>query len=148
MGLGHKPQLYISVVDGGKHDIHFSVSCCGILLYVGKVCWSWWSSSWYWSRYRSFASTCCSGAFDEWKLTNRIMISKFPILRSICSVWTIVEKECPNLTRLWRFVLTEVKWVIVLDWGMRLEDEPSGYEDELLKDQDVWIWVNEWTVDC
>lgn len=39
------------------------------------------------------------------------MISKFPILPNICSVWTTVEKECPNLTRLWKFVLMEVKLV-------------------------------------
>ena len=25
MAVGHKPQLYVNVVDGGKHDIHFTV---------------------------------------------------------------------------------------------------------------------------
>ena len=25
MGIGHKPHLFVSVLDGGKHDIHFTV---------------------------------------------------------------------------------------------------------------------------
>ncbi|KAK8811183.1 hypothetical protein WA538_005343 [Blastocystis sp. DL] len=29
MGLGHKPNLYISVIDGGKHDVHFSIKSVG-----------------------------------------------------------------------------------------------------------------------
>ena len=26
MAVGHRPQLYVNVVEGGKHDIHFTVS--------------------------------------------------------------------------------------------------------------------------
>ena len=29
MGVGHKPQLYVSVVDGGKHDIQFTIVSTG-----------------------------------------------------------------------------------------------------------------------
>lgn len=82
-----------------------------ILLRPGKVSWSWWGSPWYRSGHRSFSSTCSSSNLYSCEMIDRIMISKFLILPNICSVWTIVEKECLSLTKLWKFVSMEVKLV-------------------------------------
>lgn len=139
MGLGHKPRLYVSVVDGGKHDLRFYVYStlefviCRCSQSVVKRSCTMWSSARMQLTLPLFAYELVVSLYG------RTMTLKFPILLSTCSVLTIRRRTCPRPTRLLIFALLEA--ILVWDemvWS-HLEEDFNNYEDELLKDKDVWL---------
>ncbi|KAK8799059.1 hypothetical protein JH06_1209 [Blastocystis sp. subtype 4] len=106
MGLGHKPQLYISVIDGGKHDIHFSVKSVGrdeVLLDIDL------------GTDPSHPPAIRNNDFE---------------IPYFAEYMFCLDNSREGMSQFDKTV--EIRFN-----GGEIEDESSGYEDELLKDQDI-----------
>ena len=141
MGLGHKPRLYVSVVDGGKHDLRFYVYptlefvICRCSQSAVKRSCTMWSSVLMQLTLPLFVYELAISLYG------RTMTLKFPTLPSTCSVLTTRRRTCPRPTKLLIFALLEAipVWDEIV-WS-HLEEDFNNYEDELLKDKDVWFGI-------